>query len=268
MTRHLNKVLPSALAVVLATLGGAFPNDSAGLTRRAIGFDDMVRASSLIVQGRVLRLESFRGGGAAMPGAAAAPAPSTPPATPPAPAAQQPPTAPSPPVDAGATPGRMIFTRVTMEASPPIKGSAGRTIDFVVAGGTVDGRTAVVPGMPTFEVDGEYVLFLKDGYRSVADPVVGVNQGFFRVVDDATSGQRVLLNADADYILGVEADRVVTRHNPQRPASGPLPAGPPVPDRPGIRARMSPELERYWHSTEPLMTVGEFVQAIRSRTRP
>jgi hypothetical protein len=31
---------------------------------------------------------------------------------------------------------------------------------------------------------------------------------------------------------------------------------------------MSPEMQRYWYSTEPLMTVGEFRNAIRSRIRP
>ena len=265
----MKRALVIAFLVGFISIHGAFPDDSAGVTARRIGFDDMVRESSLIVQGRVLTLESFRNGGAGAPESAAGTETSTPPATRPDVASgQQPGTILPPPVEAGSRPGRMIFTRVTMETTVPIKGSAGKVIEFVVAGGTMDGRVAVVPGMLTFDVGGEYVLFLRNGYRGVADPVVGVNQGFFRVVEDPQSGLQVVLRADSDHVLGIENDGIVTRHNPQRSGSGPQPLGPPAADRAGVRADASPEMQRYWFSTEPLMTAGEFRNAIRSRIRP
>ncbi len=265
----MNRVLVTAFLISVVSIHGAFPDDSAGVTAYRIGFDDMVKESALIVQGRVLALETFRHGGVAAPESGRGAETSVPPAArPEGGAGQQLGTTPAPPVEAGSRPGRMIFTRVRMETTVPIKGAAAKEIEFVVAGGAMDGRVAVVAGMPRFEVGGEYVLFLRNGYRAAADPVVGVNQGFFRVVEDPQSGLQVVTRADSDHVLGIENDRVVTRHNPQRPASGAQPIGPPAADRAGVRAEMSPETQRYWYSTEPLMTVGEFRNAIRSRIRP
>ena len=45
--------------------------DSAGVTARRIGFDDMVQESAAIVQGRVLSLETFKSGGVSAPERAA-----------------------------------------------------------------------------------------------------------------------------------------------------------------------------------------------------
>ena len=265
----MKRILVTAFFLLFASIHGAFPHDSAGVTARQIGFDDMVAQSALIVQGRVLAVEAFRNGGAAAPDVAGGTETSTAPAVrPEAGAGQQPGTVPAAPIGAGTRPGRMIFTRVKMETTVPIKGAPGKVVEFVVAGGTLDGRVAVVPGMPTFEVGGEYVLFLRNGYRAAADPVVGVNQGIFRVVEDPQSGLQVVTRADSDHVLGIENDTVVTRHNPQRSATEPQPAGPPMADRAGVRAEMSAETQRYWYSTEPVMTVGEFRNAIRSRVRP
>lgn len=262
----MKKSLVTAFVAVLVTIHGAAPDESSGVTVRRMGFEEMVRGSSLIVQGRVLALEAFWGGGADVAGGNEGAKTSRPPEVGPG-SGQQPVTAPSPPVEVGTRGGRMIFTRVTMEATSTIQGSSGSVFEFVVAGGALDGRAAVIPGMPKFEVGETYLLFLRPGYQRVGDPVVGVNQGFFRVVEDPRSGLQVLLSAESDYVLGVEEDRIVTRHNPQRPGSGPQPAGPPAADRPETRAQMSAEVQRYWYSTEPLMTVGDFVNAIRTRIR-
>lgn len=243
------------------------------VTVRRVGFDDMVQQALIIFHGRVLKLESVEttGPGAAarvaQPKASAAPA-----AQPRTGVATTPETAASRPVGVGTKGGRMIFTLVTVEVLQPIKGTPGNVVEFFVAGGAVGGRAAVVPGMPRFEVGGSYVLFLKDGYWQVGDPVVGVNQGFFQVVPAQGAGPETLLSATSDVVIGIENDRVVTRRNPQHPAAaqGAVAgqAGPPAPDRPDVQSGMSPEVQRYWFSAEPPMTVNQLATAVRSRLKP
>jgi hypothetical protein len=248
------------------------PNVGSALTLRPVGFDDMVQQASVIVHGRVLKLESVETTGAGAAARVQGPKASQPPAAkPPGGVALSPDAAVSPPAGVGTRGGRMIFTLVTVEVIQPIKGAPGSTVEFFVAGGAVGGRAAIVPGMPKFEVGGSYVLFLRDGYWQVGDPVVGVNQGFFEVVRAQDSGQEALLSAESDFVIGIDNDRVVTRHNPGRAAGpqGPVraPIGPPVPDRPGIQSGMSAEVQRYWFSGEPPMTVNQLATAVRSRLK-
>src|SRR5262245_21626798 len=227
----MKRVLVTAFLIGVVSIQGVFPGDSAGVTAYRIGFDDMVKESALIVQGRVLALETFRHSGAAAPESArGAETGVAPVVRPEAGGGQQLGQTPEPPVEAGSLPGRMTFTRVRMETTVPIKGTAAKEIEFVVAGGAMDGRVAVVAGMPKFEVGGEYVLFLRNGYRAAADPVVGVNQGFFRVVEDAQTGLQVVTRANADHVLAIENDDVVLRHNPERSGARPATIGPPVAD--------------------------------------
>ena len=256
------------LAVVLA-IAGAGPDDAVAVSARLVGFDEMVQQASVIVQGRVLKLESVVSGGPGVPGTTAREKNTVPPAIRPETATgQQSATAVAPPVGVGTKGGRMIFTLVTMETLAAVQGAPGNVVEFYVAGGTVDGRVAVVPGTPKFEVGETYFLFLRNRYWEVGDPIVGVNQGFFRVQQDPQSGAEVLLRANADHVLGIENDRIVTRHNPNGSRALPQMIGPPTPDHPGVQSQASAEVQRYRQSTEPLMTVGQFVDAIRSRTRP
>ena len=44
--------------------------------------------------------------------------------------------------------------------------------------------------------------------------MVGVNQGAFRIVNEG--GGEVMLNADSNYVIGVENDRM-SRRNPRAP---------------------------------------------------
>jgi hypothetical protein len=239
-----------------------------GVTLRPIGFDEMVGRASVIMQGRVTKLESFWGMGSALArreGEKESRSPTRRPRT----ALPTPNTAPSAPISVGTEGGQMIFTRVTLETISPVKGSLGNEVELVVAGGTLDGQSAFIPGMPEFEVGGTYFLFLKEDYPAIADPIVGVSQGFFQVIQDPESGQEIVLNANSDYVIGIEDDRVLSRRNPQVQARGgrPIasPTAPPVPDSPDVQSQVSAEAERYWKSTEPPMTVDDLVDAVRLR---
>ena len=88
-------------------------------------------------------------------------------------------------VGAGAT--RHIATRVTFRVDETYKGGAAaqQTLEFV--GGTVGDTTLEIPGVPRFEVGQAAVLFVV-GNGTQFCPLVGVYQGRFHVVKDATTG--------------------------------------------------------------------------------
>jgi hypothetical protein len=269
------------LAGVLGADAGA-PAVSPATTIRPVEFDAMVQQSAIVVHGRVVKLETVQGSRAAVARRGAADKPSQPPQAAPPPAM---------PEDSGSGPasdaagaagaaisgaaagvrntGRMIFTLVTLAPLSVAKGAAGGNIELLVAGGEIDGRGVVVHGMPTFELGGEYVVFLKNAYWDSADPIVGVNQGFFRVVKDPASGQDLLLTAEGDRVLGVEEDRLVLRRGDESAkdehGATPAPTGPPTPDQAGVTSQMSAEVARYWFSAEPPLTVTQFLGTVRSR---
>ncbi|MFK8014730.1 MAG: hypothetical protein AB8G17_04775 [Gammaproteobacteria bacterium] len=170
------------------------------------------------------------------------------------------------PVGLGVEGGRMLFTRVTMLVDRDIGGGlSASTVTFKVAGG-VEGDTEVsVAGMPRFELDQRYVVFLRDDYTRGAVPIVGVNQGFFKVVSDE-NGMEQLLTHGGDLVIGIENDELVVRHNPHahsRIAEQPEPA--PVPSAgSNVQVEASPQVARYFSSTEPPMAIAEFARSIRA----
>jgi hypothetical protein len=230
---------------------------------RPLTFDEVVGQAKEIVRGRVLEMRSYaRGVGVVrnegrkqgqLPLAQS-------------PAGGSPEAAQS----AGTRGGRMIFTHVVVRVDEALKGASQR-VEFDVAGGTLDGKTVWIPGMPKFDRGADYVLFLREGYADRGDPIVGVRQGFFRLASDGGPSPAVL-NADFDYVIGIEESKVVPRHNPRRGAlqgrERPLPqlGQGPLSDA-GATAQASPAARRYLSSAEPPLTVDQFVAAIRARVR-
>lgn len=235
-----------------------------------MGFAELVDSASVVIEGRVVNTESLWNKDAAAFARGDTPKGSASPALPPKdPIPELIANGAAAPIPVGTEGGRMILTRVTLETIDVIKGSPGSTVDLMVAGGALNGLVAVVPGMPQLAQGQRYLLFLRNGYQKAADPFVGGNQGFFQVVRHPETGADVLLDANSDYVIGVEDDRVILRQNRAaerlgtRPA--PLVAGPPVPDQPGVKAQLSAEVQRYKGSTDPLMTPVAFAKLIRSQ---
>ena len=170
------------------------------------------------------------------------------------------------PQSAGVEGGRMLFTEVTMLVETEIVGSPGSTIVFRVAGGTNEHGTAIAFGMPSFELGKKYVVFLQPDFETTNTPIVGVNQGYFEVVRSDEGNREILLNADGDIVVGVEHSQVLLRHNPQRSA-GPtrhLAAAPVPATGSEVQAKLSPEVQRYWSSTESPMSRDSFFAAVRA----
>ena len=89
---------------------------------------------------------------------------------------------------------RLIITKVTMEVEQTLKGSAPRTLVVEVLGGTIGDQTLHVSHVPEFKVGDRDVLFL-NGALHAASPVVGSDQGRFRVMNEAATGTARVLSA-------------------------------------------------------------------------
>jgi hypothetical protein len=254
----------------LALAAGLFAGVAApalATTIKPVGFGEMVDRSALVAQGRAVSVESFWGKGSALKRRASAEKESTSPrrsaeSETAAPGAAK--AAPGRPVSLPTEGGRMIFTRVRLEVDESIKGDAGSEVEFVVAGGTVDGLTATVEGMPRFEKGNRYLVFLQQGFAETAVPIVGVNQGFFQVVRDENSGEDLLYRSAGVMVTGIEGDRVTTTRvvGAGRPMAARV--GAPVPEQKGVSAQ-APQAEAARVAPRGLSALA-LTDAVRART--
>ena len=223
--------------------------------------EDLVHQAGWIVEGTVVDLEAFATG-SRPPGEQRTVVPVPPMSEE---DGTEPPRATQPPAALGVEGGRMIHTRVTLKVDREIVGRIGGTVTFRIAGGTLDGERAVVFGMPTFELGKRYVVFLRPDFERTGAPLVGVHQGFFRV-EKAPDRSPEILDFDGDVVVAVKNGRMVVRHGRGRP-DRPRPSLGPVPTPEtgvGTHAGRSPEVTRYWRSTDPPLPPERFYAAIRS----
>jgi hypothetical protein len=106
--------------------------------------------------------------------------------------------------------GRAIFTDVTFRVEDVWKGGVGAVTMLEFMGGTIDGSTMDVVGMPTFRVGQRAVLFVS-GERAVS-PLVGFWHGRMRVERDPFGVDRVRMNDGSS--LGSTAQIGPQRVNP------------------------------------------------------
>lgn len=99
---------------------------------------------------------------------------------------------------------RLIITRVTMEVEQALKGSAPRTLTVEVLGGTIGDETLRVSHVPEFRVGERDVLFLNNAPHAVS-PLVGSDQGRFRVMNEAGSGTARVLTVGFAPLVSADA---------------------------------------------------------------
>lgn len=242
------RFLAVRLAIVCCALLGAVPAAQT-TTIVPLRFDEVVQRAGVVVEGTVVDVR-VRPTGADLPQAPDAVAPASPIA----------------PVGLGVEGGSTLFTEVTLRVDNRIGGHDAPEIRFTIAGGTADDATVTVFGMPSFHLGGRYILMLRPDYEHTNVPVVGVSQGFFEIVSDPGTGQDLVLNADGDIVVGIEGDRVALRRNPSLARTrGPQLGPAPVPDAASdVQSATSPEVERYWASTEAPMHPAAFLDAVRT----
>jgi hypothetical protein len=260
--------IAAAAAAILPVLLGAGAVSATTLV--PVSFDDMVRASGTVVVARVASArtsEAVTPGyrptqGRVAPGETRAPLARTPYDR----SAAAPQGLPAP-MSAGIKPGRLIVTQLTLVVEETIKGRAPATLILKVPGGTLNGTTLEIHGLPKFESGERYLLFLRPDAERVGDPVVGVNQGFFHVVPVRAGQPSALVTESGDFVLAVEENRLVVKAGPQRATERPAPAREPMPDpEMGFPSEtgLSEVERRYWESTEPPMTVAAMAAAVHA----
>jgi len=115
---------------------------------------------------------------------------------------------------------KMIFTDVDFQVERLVycnevcQERVSDIITLTFAGGTLEGQSTRVSGVPSFKTGERYLLFSRIGGKPFSSPIVGVSQGLFRVVTDEVSG--------VSYPLARQNRPVVAI------AKGDIVAGPPV----------------------------------------
>ncbi|MCH7493828.1 hypothetical protein IIA16_03860, partial [bacterium] len=97
-----------------------------------------------------------------------------------------------------------VWTHVRLAVEDDLFGNLGglEELEITHPGGLYQGIYMEIPGHPEFSVGQRYVLFLWDESRPWFTPVVGFNQGAFRVIRDAEGVERVFNSHGAFPVKG------------------------------------------------------------------
>lgn len=83
--------------------------------------------------------------------------------------------------------GRAIFTKVELQVLETITGTPPSPLVLQLLGGTVDGMTMQVEGVPSFHVGDEDILFVQNNGQQFF-PLVGIMNGKYPIKRDASTG--------------------------------------------------------------------------------
>jgi hypothetical protein len=96
--------------------------------------------------------------------------------------------------------GRAIYTYYQLQILESWKAPASQTLEIAVPGGVANGLRQSVAGAPSLNVGGEYVIFLWTSPSGLTQ-VIGLSQGLFSVVKDASGNAQLIRPAIADLML-------------------------------------------------------------------
>ncbi len=108
-------------------------------------------------------------------------------------------------------------TRVTLHRLASLKGDAPAAFDVLLPGGTLDGETLAIAGIPRFREGEEVLLFLSAPSTAGLVLPIGLGQGTWRASVDPATGERRL----APDLLGIELVDPATGA-PAAPVLGPI----------------------------------------------
>jgi hypothetical protein len=163
--------------------------------------------------------------------------------------------------------GIMIFTDYTIEVEEDILSNVPPTIKMSFAGGTVGAKSIIVTHTPLLKIGEKYLLFGYD-HANYSVPVVGHEQGIFRVVQDRIkqaafivdyNGYQLEMTREGEVVRGPLAEidsqgalvqrqvekrakRVVPSRRPvvRNPAGQEIPQDESVFEKPRVKERGSP----------------------------
>ena len=107
---------------------------------------------------------------------------------------------------AGGLDQNTIFSYVSFNDLQVVKGqAAGEPYVLRVPGGVVGRFAQDYPGVPTFQTGRRYLVFIRGNHHDFF-PVVGINQGVFRILSNA-QGQQIVIRDDQ---IGRSSQRALT----------------------------------------------------------
>lgn len=98
-----------------------------------------------------------------------------------------------------------IYSTVTIRVAEAVpQALAGTDYTFRMIGGTLNGQSTYIEGMPKFAVGDRLILFLNESTDSAMGPTVGLWQGVFHL--DSASG---VSDSSRQLVVGVEGVRLM-----------------------------------------------------------
>ena len=113
----------------------------------------------------------------------------------------------------------LILTTARFTVSEPLKGSNDGFVSVVTVGGTLDGITQTVSGMPAFEPEEEVLLFLEASKNGDWQPL-GLAQGKFRILRNRQTGEEEFVHSLSGLELYDPANRSLSQQ--EKPSRAPL----------------------------------------------
>ena len=149
--------------------------------------------------------------------------------------------------------GNTIYTYVTFSNLQFVKGThVGPTIEVRLSGGSVADETIEVVGMPNFVLGERNLIFLAGNHRYLC-PIVGWEQGRFKIRWDGVSRREVVFDGANDPVTEISGNQIV-KGRKARLARG----FPGVPDS-GPAASVDVQQQR---EEKRALSLGEFVSAV------
>jgi len=113
----------------------------------------------------------------------------------------------------------LILTTSRIVVSEPLKGSSDGFVNVITVGGTLDGITQTVSGMPIFEPEEEVLLFLEPSKNGHWQPL-GMSQGKFRILRNRQTGEQEVIHSLSGLELYDPASRSLSQQ--EKPSRAPL----------------------------------------------
>ena len=113
----------------------------------------------------------------------------------------------------------LILTTARFTVSELLKGSSDGFVNVVTVGGTLDGITQTVSGMPVLEPEEEVLLFLEPSKYGHWQPL-GMSQGKFRILRNRQTGEQEVVHSLSGLDLYDPASRSLSQQ--EKPSRAPL----------------------------------------------
>ncbi len=113
----------------------------------------------------------------------------------------------------------LILTTSRFVVSDALKGTPGSVVTVITVGGTLDGITQTVSGMPQFVQEEEALLFLEPSRNGNWKPL-GLSQGKFRIVRNDLTGESEVVHSLSGLQLYDPATRRLSHSG--KPSRAPL----------------------------------------------